>query len=304
MSPSRPAPHEKIWIDEPDALARASDSRWPPQVKGHVEAMIRRGYTVIREAVPRARCSAAIESFHDWCAANRQEADSHRDAQGHFPRFVNFHAASDAVLSLFSDNPLALEVQDACFGYRTQLYTSLFYERGSAQPMHRDAPYFRTVPENFFFGMWVALEDIDMDNGPLMIHPGGHRIPFVDPSETTARFYEDPNQAPAISADLWNDYQGRVIAGCRAQGLETKYLTVNAGDTVLWHPWAPHGGAEIKDLTRTRFSTVLHTVPEHVPVYQGDLFFNPRKVVPLDPPWGMRTRDGRLIADLPGPLFG
>src|SRR5687767_9030265 len=136
MSPSRPAPHEKIWIDEPDALARASDARWPPEVKAHVEAMIVRGYTVIRGAVPRASCAAAIQSFHDWCAANRQEADSHRDAYGHFPRFVNFHAVSDAVLSLFSDNPLALEVQDACFGYRTQLYTSLFYERGSAQPMH------------------------------------------------------------------------------------------------------------------------------------------------------------------------
>jgi ectoine hydroxylase-related dioxygenase (phytanoyl-CoA dioxygenase family) len=304
MPSARPAPDQKVWIDEPDAMARLASAPWPQRVKEHVGAIIQRGYTVIPGAVGRDRCVAAIQSFRDWCEANPAAAAERRDEHGHYPRFVNFHAASEPVLSLFTENAPALEVQDACFGFRTQLYTSLFYERGSAQPMHRDAPYFRTVPENFYLGMWVALEDVDMDNGPLMVHPGGHRVPFVDPVETTRRYHADPGQAPAISAELWNDYQGRVVAACQAQKLETEYLTVKAGDTVLWHPLAPHGGAEIKDLARTRFSTVFHTVPEHVPVYQADLFFNPGKQVSPDPSWGMRRHGDRLIADLPGPLFG
>jgi ectoine hydroxylase-related dioxygenase (phytanoyl-CoA dioxygenase family) len=32
-------------------------------------------------------------------------------------------------------------------------------------------------------GVWVALEDIDMGNGPLIYYPGSHRVPEVTMKE-------------------------------------------------------------------------------------------------------------------------
>ena len=33
------------------------------------------------------------------------------------------------------------------------------------------------MPEGFMCGVWVALEDMDMDNGPLVYYPGSHQLP-------------------------------------------------------------------------------------------------------------------------------
>ncbi len=85
-----------------------------------------------------------------------------------------------SLLKLFTENKAALEFQDLLYQQETVLYTSLFYERGSAQDLHRDTPYFSTRPEYRYFGMWVALEDVDAQNGPLMVAPGGHLLDELD----------------------------------------------------------------------------------------------------------------------------
>ena len=33
------------------------------------------------------------------------------------------------------------------------------------------------MPEGFMCGVWVALEDMDMENGPLVYYPGSHKLP-------------------------------------------------------------------------------------------------------------------------------
>jgi phytanoyl-CoA hydroxylase len=49
--------------------------------------------------------------------------------------------------------------------------------------------------------------------------------------------------------------------------LVTEKLCIVKGDTAIWHPQTPHGGTEIRDLTRTRHSIVMHTTPAGVPLY-------------------------------------
>ena len=42
-------------------------------------------------------------------------------------------------------------------------------------------------PPGFMCGVWVALEDMDMDNGPLVYYPGSHRLPEVTMQELGLR---------------------------------------------------------------------------------------------------------------------
>ena len=300
MKRNRPRQGASLWIDEPGAAEAIAERTADPALRRSASEMLEKGYAVLPAAVPGERCDAAVEAFHGWCAGRPDEVESFRDAHGHLPRLVNFHLANDAFGALFFENAAALELQDFLFGYRTSLYTSLFFERGTQQPVHRDAPYFCTHPRNFYFGMWVALEDTDAENGPLFLVEGGHRIGEIDPAEVSAGHRARGEPLGATDLGLWQGYQDRVEAHYRERGLTGKRVTLRKGDTLIWHPLLPHGGEAISDLSRTRFSAVFHTTPEHVPVYQGDVFFDPDARPSPDPTWKYRVQGGRLVADHPG----
>jgi ectoine hydroxylase-related dioxygenase (phytanoyl-CoA dioxygenase family) len=92
------------------------------------------------------------------------------------------------------------------FEKRTCLHSSLFFEVGSAQDIHRDIPLFWTNPANSYFGTWLALEDTDADNGPLLVVKGSHKLPLLDRAKITSEVYSNFNDIKDIDDDLWNIY--------------------------------------------------------------------------------------------------
>ena len=304
MTKTGPASGEQLWLDQPGAVERAEREAPSTEIARHAIDLIERGYTVIPNCVPPDIREAAVAGFLRWRDSRREDVARARKGRGYLPRIVNLHLEVPEVLRLFTRCRRALAVQDFCFGYRTSLYSSLFYETGSQQSLHRDSPYFRTVPENFFFGMWVALEDVDLDNGPLFIMPRGHRVRAVDPHALGAAHRRSGLALPPICQDLWDSYQESVRTACRDRGLKERTLQVSRGDAVLWHPLAPHGGRPIVDPRRTRLSIVFHTTPEQVPVYQGDVFFDAEALPSSVPSWGYHEVDGRSVAAFDRVFFG
>jgi phytanoyl-CoA hydroxylase len=254
-------------------------------IRPQVSDLIENGFTVIRGSIPKRRCEILIAKFREFAAANPEKFQKFLDKDGHYPRIVNLHAALPELFELFATNPIAYQVQEALFDAKPSLYTSLFYERGSAQPPHRDTPVFSTRPEYFYLGVWVALEDASLQNGALQVYRGGHKIPELDREQMALARFGSLSKIPRISNELWVDYQSRVEQQCKEAGLTLESICVEAGDTVIWHPQLPHGGGPIPDLTKSRFSLVMHTTPIGVPVYHQDKFFNPNADVPVDAPW-------------------
>ena len=263
-----------------------------PEVRQHVQNVIRDGYTIIKGSVPKAQCKRIVASFKHFAAANGEKFSEFLDADGHYPRIINLHAALPDLFQLFSQNPVTYQVQAALFGAEPCLYTSLFYERGSAQPIHRDTPYFSTQPEYFYLGVWTALEDASEQNGALEAYVGGHKVGEADREAMALKHFDSLDKIPNISDVLWNDFQADVVARCEAAGLQKKLLSVSAGDTVIWHPQLPLGGSQIKDITRSRFSLVMHTTPLGVPVYNIDKFMNPRGKTAMDASYDYEEVDG------------
>ena len=93
---------------------------------------------------------------------------------------MNIHATLPQFWPLFSTNK-ALQIQDYLFGMENILYTSLFFETGTSQAIHRDTPLFWTKPANMYFGTWLAFEKTDFENGPLIVIPGSHRLTHTRP---------------------------------------------------------------------------------------------------------------------------
>ncbi|GAB0113611.1 phytanoyl-CoA dioxygenase family protein [Acidisoma sp. C75] len=281
----------------PDAGTLITGLAHAPAVTAHALEVIDQGYTVIPKAISPETCADTIKIFRAYEAANEPIFAPARDANGHYPRIVNLHQVIPELSRLFTRNPILLATLDALFGAPVSLYTSLFYEVGSQQPIHRDTPVFATRPEYLYFGLTVYLEPTDDDNGCLEVLPGGHLIPEVDREAMAIRRFGSLDAVPALDNDLWVEYQAAVTSEAERRGIIPKRLHVSAGDTLIWHPQLPHGGTPIHDHTRTRFSFVMHVTPEGVPVYHQNVFFAPSKPMPEEPRWGYHTVDGRKIAD-------
>ena len=275
----------------------ATLSHCPISIKDYVRELLTTGITVVPRSLPENLCDEVRNGFISFADHNEEIFRVNRDDYGHYPRIVNLHTVYSKLFDLFTHNNIVLAIQDYLFGAETVLYTTLFYERGSAQSAHRDSPLFATRPEYRYFGTWIALEDTDLDNGPLIVIRRGHLLPEIDREGMARALYPNLDDIPALSPDLWSCYQNEVLAQCARAGLVTNTLCVKKGDTVIWHPQAPHGGAEIRDLRRTRFSLVMHTTPLGVPVYHQHVFFNPAKSVSDKAPWHYVSRGGRRYAD-------
>jgi phytanoyl-CoA hydroxylase len=282
---------------EPDAASRLSAMDIDPLVKMHALEVVQKGYTLIKRSISPEQCRETIAAFRQFEAANITIFSENRDTNGHYPRIVNLHCAVPALLRLFTRNGVWLAVQDVLFGAPTALYTSLFYEVGSEQALHRDTPLFATRPEYLYFGSTVYLEPSDDENGCLEVLEYGHALPEIDREAMARMRYASLEDVPAIDPQLWVDYQDAVAEQGQACGLKTRKIPAEAGDSLIWHPQLPHGGSPIRDRNRTRFSLVMHNTPQGVPVYHQNVFFQPTKPFPETAAWQYRDSEGRKIAD-------
>ena len=97
-------------------------------------------------------------------------------------------------------------------------------------------------------GVWVALEDTDPDNGPLVYFPGSHKLQEVTPQTVGA-----PLGPQGYAA--YEEYIGNTI---EQEGLVPQYGLLRRGQALIWAANLLHGGATQRDAQRTRLSQVTH----------------------------------------------
>lgn len=258
------------------------------------DVLMRDGYVVVKAGVPSDLVNAVNADLDDFKRLNRRAIAANLDEAGRMRRVVNLHLVIDSLATVFASTK-ALAICDRFFGRETVLYTSIFFERGSEQGAHRDAPLFVTRPPGQYLGVWAALEDVDSENGALLVIPGSHDLPAPDLEAMATELYGDPGLAPPIDDAGWNRYQETVQAQADAAGLRPTEVHVAAGDVIVWHPLLLHGGVEHRSSQRTRRSFVMHVTPPDTPVHHQDVFFNPSKPVAIPSAQRYDDRDGRRL---------
>jgi ectoine hydroxylase-related dioxygenase (phytanoyl-CoA dioxygenase family) len=156
---------------------------------------------------------------------------------------------------VFSENVRAVARSPKVLGLLRDLYgreplpfQTLNFHVGTQQPAHADALHFNSMPAGFMCGVWLALEDIDMDNGPLIYYPGSHKLPEIQMRDFGAEArHED-----------YPKYEAYVRELIEREGLEPEYGTIRKGQALLWASNLLHGGAVQQDMSRTRHSQVTH----------------------------------------------
>ena len=263
--------------------------------KDELEKFNAEGFVVFKNSLENSVIDGALAEINNFKITHIDRWNHNLDHNGFMRRLTNLHIYSDSIQMLFTRN-LASRFCDYAFNQFTSVYTSLYFEAGSEQPIHRDTPYFHTVPVNKFFGFWVALEDVTLSNGLLRLIPRGHLSSELDVESIATKIYPDLNSINPNCPKLWDNYQELMYNKCISEQLEVISVEMSRGDTLVWHPMLPHGGSPIIEKKSSRKSIVFHVTPENTPVYQQDAFFNKNKELSRGIKWTHNIIDGRKVA--------
>jgi hypothetical protein len=223
----------------------------------------------------------------------RTTVDDGKDAHGFGDRIGQLHQAYPALLEL----PAKSSVTDFltwAFGEPPVLFGSLNFERGTQQEAHIDAIFFWPEPAYAMAGVWVALEDVDPEAGPLFYISGSHKWPFFHsddvvstrPDLATAWHHARAHgESDDIVGKMGVAWTADFLTAERERQAPRILPPLKAGDVVVWHSLLAHGGSPRNNAALSRKSAVFHFFGGTAKLYTFSQFMlNGRDELPILPP--------------------
>ncbi|MDZ4316516.1 MAG: phytanoyl-CoA dioxygenase family protein [Azonexus sp.] len=149
-------------------------------------------------------------------------------------------------------NAAVIELLGKLYGRPAFPFQSLNFPVGTQQAAHSDMVHFSSQPEKFMCGVWLAMEDVTADSGPLFYYPGSHRWPVMSNALIgRGKADQELNSAQEPFGEAWQ-------AMCAANDASPDVFLARKGQALIWCANLLHGGSPQADRRRTRWSQVTH----------------------------------------------
>ena len=263
--------HVRPWFERDDWPAEANRRGLSARQCAVVDSYRRDGYVVVEDA----RVLDEIDADGVW---DRLRTAFGADGSGR----VQDAWSGDSAVRAIATHPAVLDVLRMLYGREPVPFQTLNFLCGTEQRTHSDTIHFSSIPSGFMCGVWVALEDVSLRQGPLHYFPGSHLLPEFD--------YEDLGVPAVVGEPSWENpntrasyalYEDRIDALARASGFRREELDIKRGTFLIWSANLLHGGSPRDDRTLTRKSQVTH-------YYFAD-------AVPFTPMFSQRTSGRYLV---------
>ncbi|MFN9546344.1 MAG: phytanoyl-CoA dioxygenase family protein [Cyanobacteriota bacterium] len=149
--------------------------------------------------------------------------------------------------------PIILDLLRHLYGREPFAFQTLNFAVGSEQPYHSDAIHFHSYPLGFMCGVWIALQDVQMQSGPLIYYPGSHRLPYL----SAESLHLEPQEV-AAEPHPQRFFQEHWHQAVQEWGYTKQLFLPKRGEVLIWHANLLHGGEAVKDRTSRRWSQVIH----------------------------------------------
>ena len=147
--------------------------------------------------------------------------------------------------------PKVLETLDFLYGRPAVPFQTLTFRVGTQQRAHSDTIHFSSLPARYMCGVWVALEDITEENGPVFYCPGSHKLTEYD-------FSHIRESAETTTYENYIEYEDFIENIVSEKKLEKKKFLAKKGDLLIWSSNIIHGGSPVTKPGTTRWSQVTH----------------------------------------------
>lgn len=160
--------------------------------------------------------------------------------------------AFDEDVKKIASNEAIMHLLGKLYGRPAFPFQTLNFPVGTQQDAHSDSVHFSSLPERFMCGVWLAMEDVHPDAGPVFYLPGSHRWPVMTNAVIGRRGFDSELQsAQDPFAQAWQ-------ALSETSGLTRTPFLARKGQALIWSANLLHGGSRQIDPTRTRWSQVTH----------------------------------------------
>ncbi|MCB9034512.1 MAG: phytanoyl-CoA dioxygenase family protein [Chitinophagales bacterium] len=175
-------------------------------------------------------------------------------------KYFNVFNQSNIAKSFIFDERL-ISILNFILGKEVQLFQSINFIKGSEQKPHSDAVHMSTFPSNYLIAVWIALEDIEFEAGPISYYPKSHLLPNIITEDFTSihSFLLDDNAN--------EKYEAKIQSLLDKNQIQAKTFLAKKGDIFIWHSKLVHAGLPILHPTLTRKSMVLHFFAKDVICY-------------------------------------
>ncbi|MEP7254566.1 MAG: phytanoyl-CoA dioxygenase family protein [Ferruginibacter sp.] len=171
---------------------------------------------------------------------------------------IVFAIHKSALLKQIGNDHKLTELLSSLLGGKVKLFQSINFLHGSEQKTHSDSIHMTTFPLGGLLGVWIALEDIDMDNGPLHYYPKSHTLPYYLNSD-----YNNEGNYFLIGDKDYREYEKMIEKKLIEHNMQKKVFTAKKGDLLIWHANLFHGGEPHLNRSKTRKSMVFHYFNEN-----------------------------------------
>jgi ectoine hydroxylase-related dioxygenase (phytanoyl-CoA dioxygenase family) len=244
-----PDKESRAWLDMSDSALEASKKegfeQFSPAIQKNIIEWSQKGYMVLENYFSPATCDAINEEI-DKLMKN----DALKFKWGNKLMFANKkselirHATQDKVISQLLNFLLNKEMVP---------FQTINFINGSGQRAHSDSIHMTTYPLGYLIAIWVALEDVHPDSGPLFYYPGSHKLPYLLNNDWNA-----DNSFLSLGKNDYPDYEDMIEELLEKNKFPREELIAKKGDVLIWHANLIHGGAPIRNKALTRKSMVVH----------------------------------------------
>lgn len=263
------------WVDAPNAEQRISDKLSAGAITASEADMLRRfvrdGFVILDELLPDPMVERANAAL-DEAIANGYQGYRYGDSTRLEQMHVHFPAIRDIWLY-----PPVHRFLSLVFDAPSRPCQSLVYVFGSQQDAHQDTIHLTPFPAGLMCGVWIALEDVRLGSGELVVYPGSHRLP---------RVYMHEAGCAKVSGD-WSEFGTKVVGRwtqmLRDSGIAPMPYLAKRGQILIWHENLMHAGSVRRDPSLSRRSVVTHHFAEGVIAYydsSGDVGYVYPEAVP------------------------
>jgi hypothetical protein len=238
------------WIDSPFFESLVAERALPVEQETMVRLYAREGFWILDDVGDEATFAEIERGLH---GRYRDTATGYDQGSRAFDAW-----RWNAAVARLAASPKVLSTLAVLYGRQPIPFQTLNFEVGTQQRGHSDTIHFDSVPHGFMCGVWLALEDTDSKNGPLFYYPRSHKLPRFD-------FHDIGLPTDFRAYPQYEDFVEELV---EASELPRRELYLQRGQAIIWAANLIHGGARIRDTSRTRLSQVTRYYFSNCMYYQ------------------------------------
>jgi ectoine hydroxylase len=253
------APGDIPWMDKDISVDEIknelSETDFPESTKEAILSWKENGYLVLNKFFS----SETVDSIN----AEIEKLLAEKQIEFTLGNKIMFANKKSELIRKISSQQSLLGVLNFILGRKVKIFQTINFITGSEQHAHSDSIHMTTYPLGYLVAIWVALEDITEESGPLSYYPGSHKLPYL-----LNDGYERGGNVFTVGADSnYLKYEEKIGEIVKKTSLPKKIFIAKKGDVLIWHANLIHGGEKISNPASTRKSMVVHYFADGVIKY-------------------------------------